>query len=155
MTETTTVTVENNETKVNIEVPKTDAKKIEQEMLQAAENRAIDPAESAAMVFHMYKPEVLKRLPLLSSKQMRRLLRKLIEYPLNEGELKGFSKLENEFFLLSDAMLQSKFIMMQQTYMESAEELVKAQDAMFKGEIKEEVEFGSSNEEVNEQLKGE
>lgn len=157
MSETTTVTVENSEASVDIEVSKANAKKIEQDMLQAAENRAVDPGESAAMVFHMYKPEVLKRLPLLSSKQMRRLLRKLIEYPLNENELKGFSKLENEFFLLSDAMLQSKFIMMQQTYMESAEELIKAQDAMFKGEISEEVEFGTVeelNNVVNESLNG-
>lgn len=131
--ETTTVTASDGEVSVEMEVPKYDAKKIEQEMLDAAQNRAVDPAESAAMVFHMYKPEMLRRLQMLSSKQMRRLLRKLVEYPLNEAELKGFSKLENEFFLLSDAMLQSKFIMMQQTYMESAEQLVKAQDELLFG----------------------
>lgn len=137
MTETT-VTVSNEEVSVEMEVPKADAKKIEQEMLAAAQNRAVDPAESAAMVFHMYKPEMLKRLQMLSSKQMRRLLRKLVEYPLNEAEMKGFSRLENEYFLLADAMLQSKFIMMQQTYMESAEELVKAQEEMVFGKEAEE-----------------
>lgn len=137
MTETT-VTVSNEEASVEMEVPTVDAKKIEQDMLAAAKNRAVDPAESAAMVFHMYKPEMLKRLQLLSSKQMRRLLRKLVEYPLNEAEMKGFSKLENEYFLLADAMLQSKFIMMQQTYMEGAEELMKAQDEMVFGKEAEE-----------------
>lgn len=142
-------TVSNGEASVELEIPKADAKKIENDMLQAAENRAVDPGESAAMVFHMYKPEVLKRLPVLSSKQMRRLLRKLIEYPLNENELKGFSKIENEFFLLADAMLQSKFIMMQQAYLESAEQLVKAQDEVFKDAITEEVTY-DAKEEVNE-----
>lgn len=142
-------TVSNSEASVELEIPKADAKKIENDMLQAAENRAVDPGESAAMVFHMYKPEVLKRLPVLSSKQMRRLLRKLIEYPLNENELKGFSKIENEFFLLADAMLQSKFIMMQQAYLESAEQLVKAQDEVFKDAITEEVTY-DAKEEVNE-----
>lgn len=138
MSESTAVTISNEEASIEMEVPTVDAKKIEAEMLAAAANRAVDPAESAAMVFHMYKPEMLKRLQMLSSKQMRRLLRKLVEYPLNEAEMKGFSRLENEFFLLSDAMLQSKFIMMQQTYMESAEELVKAQEEMIFGKEAEE-----------------
>jgi 3-polyprenyl-4-hydroxybenzoate decarboxylase len=124
------------------DIPAVDAKKIEQEMINAAQNRAIDPAESAAMVFHMYKPEYLKRVAKLSSKQMRRLLVKLIEHPLNEKELKSFSELESQTFLLGDAMLQSKFIMMQQTYLEGAEELVKAQDNLFKNDIKEETTFG-------------
>ena len=144
--EPTKVTVSNEDTSVEIEIPKHDAKKIEAEMLKAAENRAVDPAESAAMVFHMYKPEVYKRLGQLSTKQMRRLLQKLIEYPLNTGEMKGFSKIENEFFLLADAMLQSKFIMMQQAYMEGAEELVKAQDSLFKNEVEEVVEYETKGE---------
>lgn len=110
-----------------------DGKQIEQDMIKAAENRAVDPAESAAMVYHMYRPEVYKRLPLLSQKAMRRLLQRLIEHPLNDKELKASSKLEQEFFLLADAMLQSKFVMMQQTYMEGAEELVKAQDELVFG----------------------
>lgn len=134
MSETIAVTVSNEDASIEMEIPKYDAKQIEQEMLQAAQNRAIDPGESAAMVFHMYKPEYLKRIHRLSSKQMRRLLVKLVEYPLNEKELKGFSGIENETFLLGDAMLQSKFIMMQQTYMEGAEELVKAQNELLFGE---------------------
>lgn len=131
--ETTTVNVSNGEASVDIEMPKYDAKQIEQEMLNAAENRAVDPGETAAMIFTMYKPEVSKRLSMLSSKQMRRLLKNLIEYPLNEKEMKTFSKLENEFFMLSSAMLEAKFIMMQQTYLESAEQLVKAQDELIFG----------------------
>jgi hypothetical protein len=133
MSETTTVNVTNGDASVDMEIPKYDAKKIEQEMLNAAENRAVDPAETAAMIFTMYKPEVSKRLSMLSSKQMRRLLKNLIEYPLNEKEMKTFSKLENEFFMLASSMLEAKFIMMQQTYMESAEQLVQAQDELIFG----------------------
>lgn len=128
MTETTTVTVSNDEASVEIDLPKVDAKAIEQEMLQAAENRAVDPAESAAMVFHMYKPELLKRIPKLSQKAMRRVLQLLIEYPLNDKKLAGTSNLEKEVFLLADAMLQSKFIMMMDVYKDGAEQLIKAQE---------------------------
>lgn len=128
MTETTTLTVSNDEATVEIEVPKVDARAVEQEMLQAAQNRAVDPAESAAMVFHMYKPELLKRIPKLSQKAMRRVLQLLVEYPLNDKQLTGTSALEKEVFLLADAMLQSKFIMMMDVYKDGAEQLIKAQE---------------------------
>lgn len=141
MTETTKVTVSNEEASVDIDLPKVDAKAIEQEMLQAAENRAVDPAESAAMVFHMYKPELYKRIPKLSQKAMRRVLQLLIEYPLNDKKLAGTSQLEKEVFLLADAMLQSKFIMMMDVYKDGAEQLIKAQ---------EETIFGKEAENVNE-----
>lgn len=117
-----------------------DPKEVEREMLEAAQNRAVDPAESAAMVYTMYRPEVMKRLPKLSQKAMRRVLQRLIEHPLNETELKASTNLEQEFFMLADSMLQSKFILMQQTYMESAEQLVNAQDSLiFEKNVNEEV----------------
>lgn len=144
--ETTTVTVGTEEAQVEIEVPKYDAKAIEQEMLAAAENRAVDPAESAAMVFHMYKPEVLKRIPKLSSKAMRRVFQLLIEYPLNDKKLAGTSQIEREVFMLADAMLQSKFIMMLDVYKDGAEQLVAAQDELL---------FGKEAETEVEAIKGE
>lgn len=141
MTETVQATTEIDGNTIEIEIPKVDARQIEQEMLHAAQNRAVDPAESAAMVFHMYKPELLKRLPKLSQKAMRRVLQLLIEYPLNDKKLAGTSQLEKEVFLLADSMLQSKFVMMMDVYKDGAEQLVAAQDETI---------FGKEAENVND-----
>lgn len=116
---------------------KFDPKQVENELLQIAQNRVEDPMETAAMVFSMYRPEFLKRIPLLSSKALRRVLQLLVEYPLNDKALTSTSLLEKEVVMLGSSMLESKFIMMQQTYLEGAEQLVKAQDELLFG--KEEV----------------
>lgn len=115
------------------QVEKFDSKQVEQEMLKAAENRAVDPAESAAMVYSMYRPEFLKRIPKLSSKAMRRVLQLMIEMPLNEKQLSGTTQVEREVLMLGDAMLQSKFVMMLDTYKDGAEQLVAAQEEMIFG----------------------
>lgn len=133
MSETVQATTEINGNTIDIEIPKVDARQIEQDMLQAAQNRAVDPAESAAMVYHMYKPEVLKRLPKLSQKAMRRVLQLLIEHPLNDKALTATSQIEKEFFMLADSMLQAKFVLMMDTYKDGAEQLVAAQDEMVFG----------------------
>jgi hypothetical protein len=133
----------------NVEVPQYDAKAIEDEMLQAAQNRAVDPGESAAMVYHMYKPEVLKRIPKLSQKAMRRVLQLLIEHPLNDKALAATSTLEKEFFLLADSMLQAKFVLLMETYKDGAEQLVAAQDKLFEGQITESLEFETKEGENN------
>jgi replicative DNA helicase len=125
---------------------KFDAKAIEQEMLEAAQNRAVDPAESAAMVYHMYKPELLRRLPKLSTRALRRVFQLVIEHPLNDKALKATTQLEQEVFMLADSMLQSKFVLMMDTYKDGAEQLVNAQDEIFKGQVTETVEFESTEE---------
>lgn len=110
------------------EVEKFDAKKIEAEMLEIAQNRAQDPGETAAMVYHMYRPEFLKRLPKLSARARVRVLEMLVQYPLNAEKVKFHSELEKETYFFADSMIQAKFVLMMDTYKEAAEEMVKAQD---------------------------
>ena len=110
------------------EVEKFDAKAIEEEMIKIAENRAQDPGETAAMVYHMYRPEYIKRVTKLSSRAKSRLLAMLVQYPLNGNEIKFSSELEKEVYFFADSMIQAKFVLMLDQYKEGAEGLVKAQD---------------------------
>jgi lysine/ornithine N-monooxygenase len=111
----------------NVEAP-FDAKAIEAEMIRIAENRANDPGETAAMVYHMYRPEFIKRVTKLSSRAKSRLIAMLVQYPLNGNDIKFSSELEKECYFFADSMIQAKFVLMLDTYKESAEGLVQAQD---------------------------
>ena len=107
---------------------KFDAKAIEEEMIQIAQNRAEDPAETAAMVYHMYRPEFIKRVVKLSSRAKSRLIAMLVQYPLNGDNIKFSNDEEKAVYFLADSMIQAKFVLMMDAYKAGAEELVKAQD---------------------------
>lgn len=110
------------------EEPKFDAKAIEQEMIDIAQNRTEDPAETAAMVYHMYRPEFIKRVTTLSSRAKSRLIAMLVQYPLDGNNIKFSSELEKEVYFLADSMIQAKFVLMMDTYKDAANEMVNAQD---------------------------
>ena len=112
---------------------KFDAKAIEEEMIKIAENRAQDPGETAAMVYHMYRPEFIKRAVKLSSRAKSRLIAMLVQYPLNGNDIKFSSELEKECYFFADSMIQAKFVLMMDTYKNSAEEMVQAQDEFIFG----------------------
>lgn len=105
-----------------------DAKAIEQQMVEIAQNRAEDPAETAAMVYTMYRPEFAKRAAKLSSRAKSRLIAMLTQYPLNGETIKFSNELEKECYFLADSMIQAKFVLMMDTYKDAATEMVQAQD---------------------------
>ena len=107
---------------------KIDPKEIERQMLEEAKKRTEDPAETAAMVYTMYRPEFLSRCRKLSSRARARVLEMLVQYPLNGETIKFTSELEKEVYFLADSMIQAKFVLLMGTYKDSAEQLVKAQD---------------------------
>jgi hypothetical protein len=111
-----------------VQEEKFDAKAIEQEMLEMAQNRAEDPAETAAMVYHMYRPEFIKRVTKLSSRAKSRLIAMLVQYPLNGEGIKFPNDDEKACYFLADSMIQAKFVLMLDSYKEGAQELIKAQE---------------------------
>jgi lysine/ornithine N-monooxygenase len=111
-----------------VQEEKFDAKAIEQEMIDIAENRAQDPSETAAMVYHMYRPEFIKRVTTLSSRAKSRLIAMLVQYPLNGTDIKFSSELEKECYFFADSMIQAKFVLMMDSYKDAAQEMVNAQD---------------------------
>lgn len=111
-----------------VQEEKFDAKAIEQDMIDIAQNRAQDPSETAAMVYHMYRPEFIKRVATLSSRAKSRLIAMLVQYPLNGNDIKFSSELEKECYFFADSMIQAKFVLMMDTYKDAAQEMVNAQD---------------------------
>lgn len=109
------------------EDPVFDADKIERDMISAAQNAAQDPAEIAAKVYTMYRPEFLRRAAKLSSRGKTRVLEALVQYPLN-GDVNFPNELEKEAYMFADSMVQSKFVLMMNIYKDSTEELIRAQD---------------------------
>ena len=110
------------------DTPKIDARQLELDMIAEAQNRAQDPAETAAMVYTMYRAQYLARVNKLSGRAKNRVLNMLVQYPLNGENIKFTSDLEKEVYFLADSMIQAKFVLMMETYKNGAEQLVTAQE---------------------------
>lgn len=108
--------------------PLYDPREVERQMIEDAQNRAQDPAETAAMVYTMYRAQYLARVDKLSGRAKSRVLNMLVQYPLNGENIKFTSDLEKEVYFLADSMIQSKFVLMLGIYKEGAEQLMEAQD---------------------------
>ena len=100
-------------------------KEIEQSLLEEklSEQKSEDPAAIAAGLFGIYLPRFQALVWKLSSKARARVLTALIESPLQEGEFTFSSKEEKECFLVGEALLQAKFMLVQATFMENNEAL--------------------------------
>lgn len=106
---------------------KVDPVQIEKELLAEAKKKSEDPAEQAAMVFTMYKANFESAMKNLRKKGAHeRLLKALVMSPLEKIEL--ITEAEKEAFFFGDSMIQAKFVMMMDTYRNSAQELIDAQD---------------------------
>jgi hypothetical protein len=77
-----------------------------------------DPLDTHAQLFHLYTPRLRGMLNMMNKKALIRLLFSLIQFPLQEGELKTRSKLEKDAFQISDQMLTSKYLMVLGTYLQ-------------------------------------
>lgn len=104
-----------------------DPDQVEAEMLAAAEAKRNDPAEQAAMLFTAYQSLFEKSVAKLKGKAHTRVLKALVMAPLVKVDL--ITEAEKEAFYFGDSMLQAKFVMVMDTYKNSAQELMDAADA--------------------------
>jgi hypothetical protein len=75
-----------------------------------------DPSEMAATMLYMYTPKFYAAVDKLSSNALRRVLKKLVSYPLNDKEFKATSTGEAEVFTVGDRLLEAKFLMIMAEY---------------------------------------
>lgn len=101
---------------------------VEQAMIAKAMNQAIDPLEVASMLYGLYLPKFKMGMRRLSSRARMRVLNYLVEYPLNEGNIKPKDKLESELIAMGHAVLESKFMMILSTMNEGLGDLFNAAD---------------------------
>ena len=66
-----------------------------------------DPAEVAAQLYSLYLPRFLGIVDTLSNKQLKRLIRALIETPLMEQQPKFSTEDEKVAFAIGDELLQA------------------------------------------------
>lgn len=67
-----------------------------------------DPAEVAAQLYTLYLPRFLGIIDTLSNKQLKRLIKALIETPLMEEQPKFSTQDEKTAFAIGDELLQAK-----------------------------------------------
>ena len=79
-------------------------------------NLSDDPVEMAATLLYLYTPKFQQAVMKLSSNALRRVLMKLVSYPLNEKAYKATSQLEQDAFNVGDRLLEAKFLMIMNTY---------------------------------------
>lgn len=94
---------------------------VEREMIsgELKKQKEQDPAEAAALMFHSYLPRYFSLVDRMSSNAMRRLLKALIEVPLNSAPYHHSSQEEKDCFAMGDALLQAKVMLIYTTAFEN------------------------------------
>lgn len=102
-----------------------DPAEVEKKLIEAAEARANDIEGMAWTTYNMLKPRYMSGIYRLSSKGRTRLLKALVDYPINPGKYL-LNDMEKEVFKIGSMLLESKFVLIMNEYNNHAEELVNA-----------------------------
>jgi hypothetical protein len=108
---------------------KFDPKKIEEELVRIAQERAEDPVETAASTYRIYLPYYRANLPKMSSRALRRIVKFIVEYPLEKSEIGAASAHEREMMELINTLVQAKFVMILATFNEQSEKIHQAMNS--------------------------
>ena len=81
-------------------------------------NMSEDPQGMASVMIGLYMPKYLMGVDKLSSNALRRVLKKLVSYPLNDKEYKSTSQLEADVFNVGERLTEAKFMLMTAHYHE-------------------------------------
>src|SRR5580658_1721976 len=86
------------------------------------EQMARSPEDVAAKLFATYWPMFRDSLDIVGKKSLKKIIRFLIETPLNEKEYKFFDKKEKQIVAIGERLLQAKWEMMLHTLMKVEQE---------------------------------
>jgi len=109
---------------------------VEAAMLKEEQAKAEEPdnVEMASMMLTLYTPRFCRLVDSLSQRQLRRLTKSLVEYPVGK-EYTHNDKLEAEAFHLGKNLLDAKMVLILDTYSSRGEEIInKAAEAANKEE---------------------
>lgn len=109
------------------ELTKLSPEEVEDRLVKEAEATQQDPAEVAATLYTLYLPRFLGAVDHLSARGKARVLKALIQVPLDD-DVSFPNDLEREVFAIGDRLLQAKFMLIQASFMDHSEELQKAVD---------------------------
>lgn len=84
-----------------------------------------DPFEVAATMMGMYSPKFNELVNGLSTGELRRLSKALVQYPINEKEFIDITSTQSlkDAFMVGDRLVQAKWMMIQKALMDEQEKL--------------------------------
>ncbi len=110
------------------EVKEFNPKEIEAAMIKAAEDHSNDITGMAMNTYTQLHPRFMAGLHRISSKGRLRLLKAMVDYPINPGKYL-LNDVEKEMLEIGSMLLESKFIMIMNTYAENLDVLVAADNS--------------------------
>jgi hypothetical protein len=98
---------------------------LEQTLLKAEDKPSgeIDPVEMASMILTLYTPRFHQLVDGLSGRQLKRVLKSIVEYPVGQ-DYKHPSKEEKEVFALGTNLMDAKQVLVINTYNENREQIM-------------------------------
>ena len=103
------------------------AVQVEKEILkeEAAKAEKADPLEIAATMFGIYFPRFCSKIDKLSSRALRRVIKAIVETPLNQVPYNPKDKDEKEAFAIAKGLMDAKMVMIFDTYSQNSEKILK------------------------------
>ena len=116
-----------------VPVEEMDPSKVRVEVIPAEEGDVVgqeSPEAVAAKTLGMYTPVFNNLVAHLSGNAAKRVLNKLVEFPLNDKEYAPTTQEEHQAFQIGDRLNAAKFILIMHTYNENIEQIKKQADEM-------------------------
>lgn len=105
---------------------KLDPVEVEKTMIarEQAKSEEIEPVELASMMLTLYTPRFNAIVDKLSSRQLRRVTKSIVEFPVGKT-YKHTDALEAEAFAIGKNLLDAKYVLVANTYNENRELILK------------------------------
>lgn len=132
---------------------KLDPAEVERIMLEREQKKSeeIEPSELASMMLTLYTPRFCYLVDKLSSRQLRRVTKSIVEYPIG-NVYKHTDELEKECFAIGKNLLDAKYVLVADTYNNNREKILQqAAEAASNASI--ETVYGEKAQELNEEGK--
>lgn len=92
------------------------------------EEGPVDATEMASTMLYLYTPKFNAAVDKLSSNALRRVLKKLVSFPLNDKDYKPTSQVEQDVFNVGDRLLESKFLLLLDNYHQLVQDQIKEEE---------------------------
>jgi hypothetical protein len=100
---------------------------LESKMIQEEKERLEkepDQEETACMMLKVFTPLFNAKIDQLSNRQLRRVIKSLVEFPLGR-DYKHNDKTESECFAIGQALLDAKMVLVIKTYNDNRDEIIR------------------------------
>ena len=107
-------------------IPHLDPIQVEKTMVERELNKQqeVDPVEIASMMLTLYTPRFNALVDKLSVRQLRRVTKSIVEFPIGKT-YRHTDEIEKEVFALGKSLMDAKYVLVANTYSENKERIWK------------------------------